>query len=154
MTFRYRRLDARLDMNFGRGALDFIVDTAEAVAQSVYTRLCLWEGEWWLNTTEGTPWLQEVLGHAPSGAADAAIRARIAGTPYLTRIYDYASFFDPTARTFTISCKIDTAFGQVTQAPPGMSISPSGALVFSVSVDAMLEEPHELSPPPRQLPQR
>jgi hypothetical protein len=149
MTFRYRRLDRDLDMTFGRGGLDFIVDTPEAVAQSVYTRLCLWEGEWYLNTMEGTPWLQQILGNPPSSAVDSAIRERIYGTPYVMRLYDYASFYDAAMRTFTISCKIITAFGQVTSPPPGAVMSPSGAMVMTLG--AMMPTRQEIEAPYRQL---
>ena len=78
--------------------------------------------------------MQQVLGKPRQpGLPDAAIRARILSTPFVTRLYDYASGYNATARSLTISCKIITAFGQVTQAPPGTTISPSGALVFQFS---------------------
>jgi hypothetical protein len=157
MTFRYRRLssplglDPGLDMTFGRGGADFIIDSPEAVAQSVYTRLCLWQEEWYLDLSDGTPWMQQILTHQPNAAVDAAIRERIYGTPYVTRLYDYSSFYDPTMRTFTISCKIITAFGEVTSAPPGAVMSPSGAVVMSFSQDPgpepQLTTPHRFLPP-------
>jgi hypothetical protein len=87
------------------------------------------------------------LGHSPSSAADAAIRERIAGTPYLTRVYDYASFYDPSARTFTISCKVNTAFGSIDQAPPGGMISPNGALVVAIGPGPSVEPQEQ----PRRL---
>ena len=149
MTFRYRRLDADLDMTFGRGGLDFIVDTPEAVAQSIYTRMCLWQEEWYLNLSDGMPWLQQVLGQPPHAGADAAIRARIATTPYVTRLYDYASYYDSGQRTFTVSCKVITAFGQVITAPPGAEISPSGALVMSFGAPGL--EQDVIAPPVRRL---
>lgn len=153
MTFRYRRLDRELDMTFGRGGLDYIVDTPEAVAQSIYTRLCLWQEEWFLDITEGTPWMQQILAHPPDTHADAAIRARIVGTPFVVRLYDYASFYDPTMRTFTISCKVITAFGEVTTAPPGTVASPSGALVMVFGGPAVVPPPPQQVEPPRlQLP--
>jgi len=150
MTFRYRRLSPQLDMTFGKGGLDFLWDSPETVAQSVYTRLCLWMGEWYLDTSDGTPWMQQILGHQPNSAADAAIRARIHGTPHVTRLYDYASYYDPTARSFTISCKIDTAFGMVNEAPPGAVMTPSGAIVMTFGgYSQELLQPERLAP--RQL---
>src|SRR5260364_424406 len=53
---RYRRLDAAGDYAFGRGLSDFEQDTPEAVAQAVKTRLALRFGEWFLDTSDGTPW--------------------------------------------------------------------------------------------------
>lgn len=118
-------------MTFGRGGANFLVDSPTAVAQAVLTRLRLWQGEWWLDLSSGTPWLQQILGERRQpGAPDAAIRARIMGTPFVTRIEDYASAYNSTNRTFVVSAKIWTAFGVVAEAPLGALISPSGALVM------------------------
>lgn len=117
-------------MNFGHGRNDFLIDSPLAVAQAVYTRLCLWQGEWWLNLQEGTPWMQQILGHRYSNVPDGALRSRILSTPYVTRMEDYASNFDPASRHFSVSCKLFTAFGQVTQAPTGTTITSTGALVM------------------------
>jgi hypothetical protein len=136
--FRYRTLDENYDMMFGRGGYNFLVDNPTAVAQSVLTRLQLWMGEWWLDLNAGTPWLQQVLGKPRGpGSPDAALRARISGTPFVTRLYDYASSSNTTARTFTVSCKVNTAFGPVLVAPAGALISPTGALVMPLSLPAV-----------------
>ena len=96
---------------------------------------------------------QQILAHPPDTHADAAIRARIVGTPFVVRLYDYASFYDPTMRTFTISCKVITAFGEVTTAPPGMVATPSGALVMVFGGPAVVPPPPQQVEPPRlQLP--
>lgn len=116
MTFRYRRLSQPdLDMTFGQGRANFIIDTPEAVAQSVLTRLNLWQGEWWLDLAAGTPWLQQILGKPRGpGTPDQAIRSRIGGTPFVLRILNYASAWNPTDRSWVVGCTIDTAFGRAT----------------------------------------
>jgi hypothetical protein len=117
MTFRYRRLDNSPnggDMTFGRGAADFIADTPQAVAQAIYTRLLLFQGEWFLDVADGTPWYQQILGKPRGpGSYDATLRARIAGTPFVTRLTNYASSYNPTSRTLTVGCTVDTSFGAV-----------------------------------------
>lgn len=164
MTFRYRALTDSIsgssnitggDMTFGRGARNFLVDSPLAVAQAVLTRLKLWQGEWFLDLAAGTPWLQQVLGKPRGpGSPDAAIRARITGTPFVTRLTDYASSYTATTRSFTVSGKITTAFGPVTVAPAGALMSPSGALVMPLGQPALAGaggiEPRRALPPPRR----
>ncbi len=111
MTFKYRALDVDGDYSFGHGSSDFLVDSAAAVAQAVMTRLKLWQGEWFLDLVDGMPWNQRVLGVSRPGPRDAAIRARILETPFVTHILDYTSSVDVASRSFSGSCKIDTAFG-------------------------------------------
>ena len=130
--FRMRRMDADLDMAFGHGGTDFLADTPAAVAQSVLTRLNLWEGEWWLDLTEGTPYYRQILGKPRGpGSPDQAIRARILGTLYVTQLYEYASVHDSANRSWSVSCKVDTAFGTADLAfvlrPPAATVPPLAA---------------------------
>lgn len=160
--FRYRQLSDNLthpnrvggDMNFGRGIENFLQDNPTAVAQAILTRLRLWQGEWFLNLQEGVPYLQQILGHAPSGnVPDSAIRATILGTPFVQHMTDYASSWASTARTFSITCKVYTAFGPVTRAPSGALISPSGALVIPLQAHPAVLQAHPMTPQePPELP--
>lgn len=72
---RVRRTTADGDICFGHNANDYLVNTPEAVAQNVRTRLALWQGQWFINTDEGTPYLQQILGK--KSAADLVIKSRI-----------------------------------------------------------------------------
>lgn len=54
---RYRREDADGDYTFGSGDDTWLINSPEAVAQAVKTRFELWYGQWFLDTTEGTPWI-------------------------------------------------------------------------------------------------
>jgi len=174
--FRYRRLSDNLqdpqrvggDMTFGRGIHNFIVDSPTTVAQAILTRLRLWRGEWFLSLNAGVPYLQQILGHAPSAnIPDSAIHNTIANTPFVRHVTDYASTFDGTSRRFSVSCKVETAFGPINQAPSGALISPSGHLVIPMMLhpSATLPEipepepveyvpvrPRALSSPQRRLP--
>ena len=77
---RYRKLDANGDYSFGAQQADFFVDSPEGVAQAVQTRLGLFTGEWFLDTTDGTPWRTEVLGKYTQDSYDAVIKDRILTT--------------------------------------------------------------------------
>lgn len=108
---RVRKLDAKGDMTFGRGQANFFRDVPEAPAQCVRTRLWLRLGEWFLDTSDGTPWNTEVLGKNTADTRDAAIRARIEGTTGVTSLDAYNSTFDPESRKFSVDAEISTAFG-------------------------------------------
>lgn len=152
-------------MTWGRGIGNFLIDNPTAVAQAILTRLKLWQGEWFLNLQEGMPYLQQILGHAPSAnIPDSAIRATIQGTPFVEYVTDYASNWASTERRFTVSCRVVTSFGPVTRAPTGALISPSGALVIPLSAHPPGMHPPgmqpsvpsvpALAPPPRRLTSR
>lgn len=109
---RYRKLDKDGDMLFGRGQADYMRDTPDAVAQAVLTRLRLWTGEWWLDTTVGTPYQQAVLGTGKRKTVEPAIRARILDTQGCTGIVAFSIAFDDDARVAKISATINTEYGQ------------------------------------------
>ncbi|RRA01917.1 hypothetical protein [Burkholderia cepacia] len=110
---RYRKLDADGDYVFGGSANDFLVNSPDAVAQAVITRLRLIRGEWFLDTTAGMDW-PAVIGKNTQGTADAAIRACILGTTGVTEITAYASSLDGTTRTLTVTATITTLYGTTT----------------------------------------
>jgi hypothetical protein len=81
------------------------------VAQSVLTRLRLWEGEWFLDQTRGTPYTQEILGYNTETLYDLAIQQQILNTPGVTAITNYSSSRDPSTRALTVTADINTLYG-------------------------------------------
>lgn len=111
---RYRKLDPAGDYTLGSGA-DFLVNSPEAVAQAVKTRLALWKGEWFINTADGTPYMGDILGKRYQRQnPDSVIKQRILGTPGVTEITSYSSAFDGSTRTFTVAATINTDYGAAT----------------------------------------
>ncbi|MDE2403041.1 MAG: hypothetical protein KGL90_15400 [Burkholderiales bacterium] len=110
---RYRKLDAAGDYTLGSGQ-DFHVDTPQAVAQAVQTRLNLALGEWFIDTTDGMPWSTEVLGKYTANTRDSVIKDRILGTPGVVSIDDYSSQFDGSKRRLSVAASITTAYGAAT----------------------------------------
>lgn len=110
---RYRVLSATDDYVFGSGPSEFLVNSPEAVAQAVKTRLMLARGEWFLDTEEGTPYSTEILGEGTLELYDQAIRERILGTQGVTAIDQYASYLDP-QRNLRVACTISTIYGATT----------------------------------------
>ncbi len=116
---RYRPLDANGDYTVGK---PFLVDSPETVQQAIQTRLNLWQGQWFVDITDGTPYLTGVLGTRYGKNPDAAIQQRILGTPGVLGIVSYASTYDPTERTFTVVCSVQTQYS-VTPIPGTYTIS-------------------------------
>lgn len=107
---RYRKLSDLGDYTFGHGTADFYVDQAEGVAQAVATRLRLLTGEWFLDSTEGTPYSTEVIGKNTVPFYDYAIQKRILGTDGCTGLVKYSSSLNPGNRSLTIAATITTQF--------------------------------------------
>jgi hypothetical protein len=114
MSMIYRKLDANGDYTFGQQATNFYVNSPEAVAQAVKTRLGLIQGEWFLNVSIGTPYNSQILGAGMVSKYDTAIQDVILNTIGVQRIVSYASQVDPTSRAATVTCTIDTIYGQTT----------------------------------------
>ncbi len=108
---RYRKLDANGDFSAGHGAADFHIDTPEAVAQAVLTRLRLWAGEWFLDTQEGTPYRERVLGVRKRLTAGPALKARIAATLNVSSVDSFSATYDGDTRALDVSADITTTYG-------------------------------------------
>lgn len=111
---RYRKLDENGDYSFGMGQTDFLKDTPEAVGQAVLTRLKLWVGEWFANTSDGTGWATDVLGKGTSSIYELMLRKRVLETQGVLGINDFQAQFDADQRTLSIQINIDTIYGQTT----------------------------------------
>ena len=108
----YRKLDINGDYVFGKGTANFYVDSPEAVAQAVKTRLALREGDWFLDINYGTPYDSQILGAGKVATYDLAIQEVILNTQGVKSIVSYSSGVDPNTRAAFVSCTIETIYGQ------------------------------------------
>lgn len=106
----YRQLDNSGDYSHAA----FYKNQFEAVSQAVMTRLRLWEGEWFIDLQEGTPYLNGVLGKYTSDTIDQLIKERILNTEGVVEIVEYSGIFDPDLRNYTVSVTISTIYGEGT----------------------------------------
>jgi hypothetical protein len=109
---RVRKLTAAGDMSFGHNQADFWVNVPDGVGQCVRTRLALWRGQWFLDTSAGMPWSTKVLGKYTGATRDPAIQAEILGTQGVLNIAGYSSSLNRDTRKFTVSGTVNTAYGQ------------------------------------------
>ena len=106
----YRQLDSNGDYQLGA----FLSNTPATVAQAVQTRLLLWRGEWFLDVTDGTPYMQDILGHGTN--YDLEIQDRILSTPGVLEITKYSS--SVVNRALKVTCTLNTVYGVVTASIP------------------------------------
>lgn len=109
---RYRILSSDGDFTFGQSLRNYYDNNPLAVAQAIGTRLRLWQGEWFLDNTSGTPYLQSILGMGTTGKYDSAIREVILGTEGVQQILSYTSNLERVTRTLTVTATVITVYGQ------------------------------------------
>ena len=108
---RTRKLTSTNDYSFGNGQLNYFINTPAAVGQVVETSLLLFLGEWYLNTDDGMPWFESVLGKHTKVQADNAIQDYILKVEGVVDIGTYESIIDPVQRRFTVMMTVDTVYG-------------------------------------------
>ncbi|WP_018445508.1 hypothetical protein [Rhizobium gallicum] len=88
------------------------VSDAEAVGQHVRQRLSTFTSEWFLDTTAGVPWLDQILGKAYDPAlAESVVKAEILNTDGVTEITSFSVSFDKATRGLIIrSVEVGTMF--------------------------------------------
>ena len=107
------QLDANYEPIFA-GQQQLLADV-DAVAQTIGTRLRLFQGEWWESLTDGTPLFQSILGPGRQLAAvEAVIRDRILGAPFVNSISNVSINLNRASRALSYSCTVQTAFGPIT----------------------------------------
>jgi len=108
---RYRQLSPTGDNTFCSGNTVFLVNSPAAVRQAILTRLNLWQGQWFLDQTVGTAWMQQVVGTGTQNVRDSAIQNTILGTPGVNAITNYSSTL--VGRALSVNANVDTIYGSV-----------------------------------------
>ena len=109
---RVRKVDKNGDYVFGGDQLAIERDTSDAVGILVEARMNLWQGQWYLDRSEGTPYEQQVLGKRTEGLRDPALQARILDTQGVVEIEAYSSVLDRQTRALTVSAAIQTVYSR------------------------------------------
>lgn len=108
---KVRRLDANYDMTFGQGRAN-LADGPESVAQRVHQRLLLLKGEWFLDTDDGVPYLQEIMVKpANMPRVEYTIKRRILGTEGVSEIREFNMSLNRDTRKLQVEATVATEFG-------------------------------------------
>ena len=89
------------DISISKGKVALVNGNAEIV-QRIKTRLQWLTGEWFLDTTKGLPWMQEILGDKNTNNAVMLIRDQITGTSGVDRVSTINVRFDAQKRELSI----------------------------------------------------
>ncbi len=87
----------------------------DPVLQNVLQRLNFYFSEWFLDNTQGVPWIQQILVKNPDQSkVDAILRNTIQGTPGITQLNSYSFSFNKGGRSATISFQAQKTNGTIT----------------------------------------
>ena len=92
-----------------------MIDNAERVAQQIQITLRFWLGEWFLNTTDGVPYLEYILVKQPNMAhIRQIITEQIQSVEGVKAVTDMELTFDQRERNLLVEYTADTDYGLVT----------------------------------------
>ena len=93
-----------------------MIDNAERVAQQIAIALRFWSGEWFLNTTDGVPYLEYILVKQPNMAhIRQIITEQIQSVEGVKAVTDMELTFDQRERSLLVEYTADTDYGLVTR---------------------------------------
>ena len=101
------------DLVFTNNQLTF-VDGADQVKQSIIQRFRTFAGEWFLDTSLGIPYFQNVLVKNPNlTLIESYFKNELWAVPGVLSIITFSLNFDPVARTISISCSVQSSAGPI-----------------------------------------
>jgi hypothetical protein len=107
---KYRRLSSTGDYVFGYGNTCFVSD-APAVQQAIQTKLNMFQGDYWENTSDGLPFFQKLAGGSKE-ITDLLLQSRIMQVPNVKGIASFKSSVDSN-RKYSAAISVNTVYGTV-----------------------------------------
>ena len=100
------------DLYLENGSTRLTSSLSEEIQQTLYTRFRFFQGEWWLDTTIGVPWYQQILGLKPAASLVASIlRQVITSCPGVARIDSFG--LTSTGRSWVLAFSLTLNDGAV-----------------------------------------
>lgn len=95
------------DLIVSGGKISLLSTLQEAVRQRLSIKLKTWQGEWFLDTTYGIPYRQQIIGKGLSKAEiDALYIAEINADPDVQRIVYFNSEYNPYTRLYDLNFEV------------------------------------------------
>lgn len=109
------KLGSDNDLIMADGDLVLTTTRTEIAAQTLGITLKTYRGEWFLNTTFGVPYLQEIIGVArKKDIVDRIFLAEIAKNIYIDTINSYKSYYDRDQRYYNMDVVVTVGADTVT----------------------------------------
>lgn len=94
----------------------FMIDNAERVAQQIVITLRFWFGEWFLDTTDGTPYLEYILVKNPNmNHIRQILTERIQSVEGVVAVQSMNLDFNRQERTLAVDYTANTNYGLLTE---------------------------------------
>lgn len=142
------KLDTSNDITIGSdGDLALTTTTTEMCVQTLGITLNTFQGEWFMNTQFGIPYLQEIIGVArKKDTVDKIFLAAIADNNYVDSIDSYTSSFDRDERYYTMTVNVTVAENTVSTTfstrPSQEYIYPTPSSESTVTCSKYILEPY------------
>lgn len=96
------------DIDLTANNFTVVTDLATVVRQKAKDVLTLFQGEWFLDASDGTPWFQLILGikNPDFSAIKSAIKSRLQGVTGVSTVQDVLFNWDPKKRLLTYSVNL------------------------------------------------
>ena len=89
-----------------------IVSEVDKIVQNLKIRLLFFYTEWYLDTSIGIPYFDDILIKSPDiGNVEAIIIDAILNTPDVLELLSFDSFFDNAKRVYSVEFKVNTTYG-------------------------------------------
>lgn len=127
------KLDSNNDLIISKGDLTLTTTRAEICAQTLGITLRTFQGEWFLDSTFGVPYLQEIIGVArKKDTLDKIFLSYIARNEYVDSINSFVSSHDRDDRYYQMSVNVLVGEETVTA---NFSTQPSEEFIYPVPIE-------------------
>ncbi len=100
-----------------------LVSGVDAITQDLQQSLQVWAGEWFLDTTVGIPYRQQILVKNPNlDLVQADLVNAALSVPGITEVTSFTFNYDSTNRSITVQIEANTSSGQTITAQTQVSV--------------------------------
>ena len=91
-----------------------LIEGPDEISQIASQRLRFFFGEWFLDTSRGIPYFEEILKKRVNASRiDGEFIEQLTNVPGVTLVEQYDAVFDPGARTLTVTAQLQTIDGSI-----------------------------------------